>query len=67
MTQLRPLGRRPANIRAAVEYSRRARLRRTEQRLLARLDELYQLDRPGYRALVRLLRSVVAQQSRRGR
>ena len=58
---------RVASVRAAVARSRAGRLRRIERRLLARLDELYQLDRPGYRALVRLLRGVLAHETRRGR
>lgn len=55
------------SVRAAVERSRAGRLRRTERRLLARLDDLYQLDRREYRALVRLLGNVLAHERRRGR
>lgn len=67
MTQLRPLGRRPASVRAAVAKSRETRLRAVERRLLARLAFLRRHDRDGHAALVALFRRVLARQSRRGR
>ena len=62
MTARRTLGA-PSDI----ERVRRMRLRATERRLLTRLDALYRDDRPGYRALVRILRRVLTHEARRGR
>jgi hypothetical protein len=50
-----------------IERLRRTRLRATERRILTRLDALYRDDRPGYRALVRILRRVLTHEARRGR
>src|SRR5688572_25341185 len=59
--------RRDASVRAAIERSRGARLRRVERRLVGHLRYLRQHDRAGYRALVALLRRAVARESRSGR
>lgn len=56
-----------ASVRAAVERSRRARLQRVRRRIVDRLDALYRLDRPAYRALVRTMRDVLTHERRRGR
>ena len=62
----------PSNIKPtgrarAVERSRAARLRAVERRLLARLAYLRRHGRAEFRALVGLLRRVVARATRRGR
>jgi hypothetical protein len=38
-----------------------------KRRIVERLDALYQLDRPAYRALVRAMRDVLTDERRRGR
>jgi len=67
MTQLRPLGRRPASIRAAAVRSREARLRAMERRVAGHLRYLRRHDPDGHAAFVAALRRILAQQSRRGR
>lgn len=67
MTQLRPLGRRSASVRAAVARSRALRIRAMERRLCARLGRLRRLDRAEHDELVAMLRRVVARQSSAGR
>jgi hypothetical protein len=50
-----------------IEGQRWLRLRATERRILTQLDVMYRDDRPGYCALVRILRRVLAHEVRRGR
>jgi hypothetical protein len=38
-----------------------------KRRIVERLDALYRLDRPAYRALVRAMRDVLTDERRRGR
>jgi len=64
---LRPLGRRPASIRAAVARSREARLQAMERRVAGHLRYLRRYDPDGHAAFVAALRRVIARQSRRGR
>lgn len=64
MRPLRPLGRRPESVRAAVAKSREARLRRIERGLLGHLRFLKRRDPDGHAALVGMLRRVIAHETR---
>lgn len=57
---MRPLGRRPDSVRAAVARSREARLRAVERWLGAHLRFLRRKDPDGHAALVDTLRRVIA-------